>query len=185
MQTKFIEKEIIYTGKELAPHWIYKKFGLQGDAIVAFTGEADVKITDMADIEDVIKNTPIYSKKMLHIIVEHFNLNLVEGVLRQRILVVLLKELLESRGFVAKRCGDDLFVEDKKLTVSIATKSPTSVLIHLGINIIAEGALVKACGLGDDFNITDIKKFAQELIDSYKDEIFWVNRAATKVRGVN
>ena len=39
MHTKLIEKEIKYIGSQLAPHWIYKNFKLQGDAIVAFIGE--------------------------------------------------------------------------------------------------------------------------------------------------
>ena len=66
MHTKFIENEIKYTGHELAPHWIYKNFKLQGDAIVAFVGETEVNLSEMVDIEDVINNEPIYSKKMLN-----------------------------------------------------------------------------------------------------------------------
>ena len=69
MHTKFIEKEIKYIGSQLSPHWIYKNFGLQGDAIVAFVGEVDVKISEMVDIEDVLNNDSIYSKKMLNFII--------------------------------------------------------------------------------------------------------------------
>ena len=54
MKTKLIEEEIKYIGSQLAPHWIYKNFKLQGDAIVAFIGECEVKLTEMVDIEDVI-----------------------------------------------------------------------------------------------------------------------------------
>ena len=68
MKTKFIDKKIKYIGSQLAPHWIYKNFGIQGDAIVAFTGECDVKLSEMVDIEDVINNEPIYSKSMLSFI---------------------------------------------------------------------------------------------------------------------
>ena len=68
MKTKLIEKEIKYTGLELAPHWIYKNFNIQGDAIVAFMGGCDVKLDHMVDIEDVLSNSPIYSEKMLHFI---------------------------------------------------------------------------------------------------------------------
>ena len=62
MKTKLIENEIKYIGSQLAPHWIYKNFKMQGDAIVAFIGECKVDLTEMVDIEDVINNEPIYSQ---------------------------------------------------------------------------------------------------------------------------
>ena len=68
MKTKLLEKEIKYEGFQLAPHWIYKNFKIQGDATVAFIGECDVKLDEMVDIEDVINNEPIYSKLMLSFI---------------------------------------------------------------------------------------------------------------------
>ena len=92
MKTLFIENEIKYIGSQLAPHWIYKNFKIQGDAIVAFVGECEVKLTEMVDIEDVINNEPIYSKYMLSFITEQFNVKLVEGVFRQRLLVTCIKE---------------------------------------------------------------------------------------------
>ncbi len=186
MNTKIIEQEIKYTGSELAPHWIYKNFNLLGDTAVAFIGECEVKLPEMVDLSDVINNEPIYSKKMLNIIIEHFNIELVEGVLRQRMIVAMVKELIEAIKPDLKivRDGDDLFFNNKKLTVSIATKSITSVLIHLGINIDPEGAPVNASGLETDLDITDIKKFAKDLLDNYKNEMQSVSEAACKVRGV-
>ena len=82
MKTKLIEQAIKYEGWQLSPHWIYKNFKIQGDSIVAFIGECDVKLTEMVDIEDVINNEPIYSKSMLSFISEQFNVGLVEGVFR-------------------------------------------------------------------------------------------------------
>ena len=92
MHTKLIDTEIKYIGSQLAPHWIYKNLKLQGDAIVAFIGECEVALTEMVDIEDVINNEPIYSKSMLSFITEQFNVNLVEGVFRQRLLICIIKE---------------------------------------------------------------------------------------------
>lgn len=184
MKTLFIENEIKYIGSQLAPHWIYKNFKIQGDAIVAFVGECEVKLTEMVDIEDVINNEPIYSKYMLSFITEQFNVELVEGVFRQRLLVTCIKEALEGRGFFVRRNGDDLFVNDKKLSVSIATKSMTSVLIHTGLNILSEGAPIPVSGLGSDLGIEDIKEFAQEIMQKYSDEIEDIILASTKVRGV-
>lgn len=184
MKTLFIDNEIKYEGWQLCPHWIYKNFKLQGDAIVAFVGECEVKLTEMVDIEDVINNEPIYSKLMLSFISEQFNVGLVEGVFRQRLLICKIKEALEKRGFVVTRDGDDLFFDDKKLTVSIATKSATSILIHTGVNIISEGAPIKASGLQSDMKISDIKDLAQEIMVQYSEEIDDIVMASTKVRGV-
>lgn len=216
MHTKFIDTEIKYTGEELSPHWIYKKFHLQGDAMVAFCGECEVKLTEMVDIEDVINNEPIYSKNMMSFIVEHFNIGLVEGVIRQRLLICIIKEELErcqedkmrrcveegnkshastplhlhasqepspySSVHTITRSGDDLFVEGRKLSVSIATKSLTSVLIHVGLNIDPSGAPVDAIGL-DFLKISDIKGFAQNVMLKYSQEMDDIILASTKVTG--
>lgn len=184
MKTKLIENEIKYEGWQLSPHWIYKNFKIQGDATVAFIGECEVKLTEMVDIEDVINNEPIYSKLMLSFISEQFNVNLVEGVFRQRLLICIIKEALERRGIFVVRSGDDLYVNKKKLTVSIATKSPTSILIHTGINIDSTDAPVSACGLTNDLGITDIEVFAEEIMQKYSEEIDDIIMASTKVRGV-
>ena len=184
MKTKLLEQEIKYEGWQLSPHWIYKNFKIQGDAAVAFIGECEVKLTEMVDIEDVINNEPIYSKSMLSFISEQFNIGLVEGVFRQRLLICIIKEALEKRGVFVRRNGDDLFVNDKKLTVSIATKSVNSILIHTGINIDSNGAPVKACGLENDLGISDIEAFAAEILEKNSEEIDDIILAITKVRGV-
>ena len=184
MKTKFIEEEIKYIGSQLVPHWIYKNFKIQGDAIVAFIGECEVKLTEMVDIEDVINDEPIYSKSMLSFISEQFGISLVEGVLRQRLLITIIKELLEERGLLVLRNGDDLMIDGRKLSVSIATKSITSVLIHTGLNILSEGAPVKAAGLKSELGIDDIKDFAIEVMNRYAIELEDIVFASTKVRGV-
>lgn len=184
MKTKFIEEEIKYIGSQLAPHWIYKNFNIQGDAIVAFRGECKVDLTEMVDIEDVINNEPIYSKYMLSFITEQFGVELEEGVLRQRLLMCIIKELLEEKGIFVVRNGDDLMIDGRKLSVSIATKSITSVLIHTGLNILSEGAPVKASGLKSELGIEDTKEFALDVMRRYSEELEDIKLASTKVRGV-
>ena len=184
MKTKFIEEEIKYVGSQLAPHWIYKNFKIQGDAIVAFIGECEVNLSEMVDIEDVINDEPIYSRSMLSFISEQFGISLLEGVFRQRLLICIIKELLEEKGVFVVRNGDDLMINNKKLSVSIATKSITSILIHTGLNIISEGAPVEASGLMSDLNISNIKEFAIEIMNRYVKEIEDIKLASTKVRGV-
>ena len=184
MKTQFIEDEIKYIGSQLTPHWIYRNFKIQGDAIVAFIGECEVKLTEMVDIEDVINNEPIYSKSMLSFISEQFNIDLVEGIFRQRLLICIIKELLEEHGVFVVRNGDDLIINNRKLSVSIATKSITSTLIHTGLNILSEGAPVEASGLTSELGINDIKSFAIEVMNRYSEEINDIILASTKVRGV-
>lgn len=184
MKTFFIDENVKYEGWQLAPHWIYKNYKIQGDSIVGFIGECEVKLTEMVDIEDVINDEPIYSKSMLSFISEQFNIGLVEGVFRQRLLICTIKEALEKRGFKITRNGDDLFFDSKKLTVSIATKSATSVLIHTGINIDSTGAPVKASGLASELGMDNIEDFAKEVMTNYAEEIDDIILASTKVRGV-
>lgn len=191
MKSLYIEDDIKYIGSQLAPHWIYKNFNLLGDAIVAFTGEMDVKITEMVDIEDVISNSPIYSKKMVSFIIEQFGISLSECVLRQRFLIcIIIEELRKILGnkFEITRSGDDILVKidgkNKKLSVSIATKSTTSGLIHTGLNIDPTGAPVDACGLTTDLGITEIKEFAQNVMKRYIEEDAEILDAVCKVRGV-
>lgn len=186
VQSKFIKEEICYTGKELAPHWIYKKFNLCGDAMVGFIGECEVKLDDMVDIEDVIDESPIYSRNMIHFIVEHFNISLVEGVLRQRLLINIARDVImtASANSTVIRKGDDLFYTGGKLSVSIAAKSVNSVLIHLGINIDSVGTPVKAAGLETDMGINKHDEIAKKIMSEYCKEYDEIIHASCKVRGV-
>ena len=186
MKTLFIDKEIKYTGEQLSPHWIYKNFKIKGNSIISFIGECEVNLSHMVDIEDVINNEPIYSKKMLSFIEENFNATLEEMVYKQRLLVTITKELIEKKSPSVKiiRNGDDLYINNKKLSVSIATKSITSTLIHFGLNINAEGSPVNAADLIQDASIDNIEEFAKELLNNYKEETEDISLAACKVRGV-
>lgn len=186
MHTLFIDKEIKYIGEQLAPHWIYKNFNIMGNAIVAFIGECEVNLSHLVDIEDVVNNEPIYSKLMLSFIEENFNASLVEMVYKQRLLVTITKELIEKKypNINVRRNGDDLFIADKKLSVSIATKSITSSLIHFGLNIDAEGAPINAADLKTDVGVENIKEFALDIMKAYSDEVNDINLATCKVRGV-
>lgn len=183
MKSLFIEKEIKYTGGQLSPHWIYKSFKICADAIVAFVGEVDVSLDEMVDIEDVINNEPIYSKKMLNFIIERFDVPLSEMVWCQRLFVSIIKEALEKRGICTTRDGDDLFYEGKKLSVSIATKSVTSSLIHTALNIIPDGAPIEVSSLSE-MGIDDIKSLAQDIMDTFCAECESIYLAKCKVRGV-
>ncbi len=183
MQTLFIEKKIKYIGSQLSPHWIYRNFHILGDAIVAFVGEVDVKLDEMVDIEDVINNEPIYSKSMLNFIIEQFDISLTTMIYAQRLFVSIIKEIIESHGAVVTRDGDDLFFEGRKLSVSIATKTINSCLIHTGLNIIKEDAPIDASDLSE-IGIQNTKEFASQIMEKYKKEVESIKMASYKVRGV-
>lgn len=175
-----------YDGTQLASHWIYKKCGILGDVIVAFQGPCRVDLEDMVDLADVRDGACIYSPWMLHFLVEHFDTNLQTAVLRQRLLILLAYDILHQKtaqkSDSLKRKGDDLYCEGRKLSVSIATASPVSTLIHFGVNINAEGAPVPAIGL-NEMNVDPIE-FARDLMDAYVDEIESIRDACLKVRWV-
>lgn len=108
---------------------------------------------------------------------------------RQRLLIVTAKELLESlTNRKVRRNGDDLFLDRAeaipgKLSVSIATASPTSTLIHAGFNIRTEGTPVPTVGLSE-LGI-DIPIFASELLNRYAAEVEDIFLARCKVRAVS
>lgn len=183
VKTLFIEEQINYLGTQLAPHWIYTKFGLPGDAIVAFLGEAKVPIANMVDLKDRMENAFIYSPLMLHFIIEHFDTDLELAVYRQRMFMVAVKEELEQFEIPINRRGDDLYVGKDKLSVSIATRSLISTLIHVGLNIETEATPVNTAGLGQ-LGIIDVKSFAENVMLRYKRELEQIYEARCKVRGL-
>jgi uncharacterized protein len=189
MKTRLLDESLPYTGEALSPHWIYKNFGILGDAIVAFEGECDVQLERMVDLEDVLNADSIYSRNMLHFILEIFDMNLLEGVLLQRLFSAILQHRLNEalEGFVVERRGDDLFFQQtKKLSVSICTKSATSILIHTGLNIDSANAPVEAAGLNSDLGL-DAKAIAQlahSAMNSLVDELKDMRLACCKVRAV-
>ncbi len=185
MNVLFSDKSRDYDGSQLKAHWIFRTFGLLGDSVVAFTGGCDVPLERMVDLADVRDDKPIFSKSMLHVIGEFFGPDLTQTILRQRLLVSLAQqELIFRTGKPAiVRGGNDLYDEGAKLSVSIATASPVSTLLHFGINIVSEGTPVRTKGL-EDYKI-DPSDFARALLESFRDEIKTVGESRAKVRPVD
>lgn len=184
MLTKYITKKMTYTGAELQSLFAYKNFRLHGDSLIAFCGPCEVQTAELVDQEDVLNKDFIRSAEMVHFIVEKFNLDLEEGVFRQRLYMAIIKETLEQLNPKLKiiRDGDDLFINNKKLSVSIATLSPVSTLIHIGINIDPSGAPVKAIGLKELKINKDV--FVKKVLAAIAKEEKDISLARCKVRGV-
>lgn len=139
-----------YDGTQLSPHWIYKKYDILGHAIVAFVGEANVTIDHMVDLEDVKNQAPIYSPKMLNFVGEFFIENFGEGILIQHLFVANVYQALLEKGLKNfRRRGNDIYYQDRKLSVCIATKSSVSVLLHMGLNVNTENTPVPTSGLAE------------------------------------
>jgi uncharacterized protein len=189
LRTYHINEEITYDGSQLSPHWIFKNLKIQGDAMVSFAGACWVDVDSLVDLADVMTEGTIYSPKMLHFIGEFFDEDLNLAVFRQRLFIVSIKEELEQRNIPGKiiREGDDLFFVDNKdrrgkLTVSIATKSVTSTLMHTGINIETTGTPVPTSGLSE-FGIEPVQ-FAHKVASRFANELEDISNARCKVRGV-
>ncbi|MCX7785737.1 MAG: DUF366 family protein [candidate division WOR-3 bacterium] len=185
MRSRFIKEELGYTGEQLHSLYAYDNFGIAGDSIIAFIGPCDISLRELVDLEDVKAGKRVYAPRMLHFIAEHFEIDLEKAILRQYLLVDMVKDLLNEKlgKLIVRRVGTDLFINDAKITISTATASPVSSLIHVGINIIGtEEQGTKSKGLSD-LNIDPVT-FAQELLDRYTKEIERINLARCKTRWV-
>jgi hypothetical protein len=184
VQTRLLEDEIAYDGSQLRSGWVAEVAGLQGEAAVAFLGPCDVSFEHMVDRVDLEARARIFSPRMLHIIVEHPGLDLAHITTRQRLLMATALEILNRNlgAVLLRREGDDLYLRERKLSVSVATTSPTSGLIHSGFNVRGEGAPVPAVGLEEV--AMDPQVLARQLLFAYAQEIESAAQAAAKVRPV-
>lgn len=183
LSTYLAEQEIAYTGEQLRSHWAYRTLGLEGDSIVAFLGRCQVVGDRLVDMEDARAGDKIVAREMLHFIAEHFDSGLEKAVLRQRLLAAIVAEVLGGRKVKElSRRGDDVYCRGRKLTVSVATVSPVSTLIHVGVNVDPEGAPVPAIGL-KELGV-EAKPLAEEVMEAYRAEMESVQAARRKVRGV-
>jgi hypothetical protein len=184
LKTQWIEERIPYTGLELRSHFALEKWGVVGDNIIAFTGECRVPKGHLVDLLDAKANAVIYSPLMLHFLGEFFNDDLEKAIWRQRLFVTILKEKCEALTpkLRLQRKGNDLYDGDKKLNVSIATATPLSTLLHIGVNIETQGTPVPTTGLRD-YQIDSVS-FAKEALQQFTQEVDGVYHDLCKVRPV-
>lgn len=189
MTTKWIAKMQgqVYDGEQLRSLYAYLTHGILGDSCVAWQGACSVDFAHMVDGEDLLAEATIAGSDMVHFIVEIFDQNLMSGVLLQRVFAGLVKDVLLEMSPVKNlkitRTGDDLYWKGGKLSISIATQSPVSVMVHFAINVSNEGTPVQTSCLKD--LKVDPKKFAEKCMQALKAEYSDSLMATRKVRPVS
>lgn len=187
MQSKYLEASAgeLYDGAQLVSLRNYLKHGLLGDSIVAWVGPCDVHIDHMVDGEDLLAQAQICGGQMLHFIIETFETSLFAAVGLQRLMASLVRDQLmklSPNGGALKlyREGDDLYLKEAKLSISIATQSPINSLIHFAVNVTNEGTPVKTLSL-EDLNV-EPKVLAQAVMKAFCVEFESIRQATQKVR---
>jgi len=184
VKTRLLEESLCYTGEQLRSGWVQQTAGLEGDAAVGFIGPCDVAREYMVDRVDLDAGAEIRSPSMVHVIIEHPGLDLGHITARQRLLMALAGEVINRHlgEALIMREGDDLYLRDRKLSVSVATTSPKSGLIHAGFNVRGAGAPVAAVGI-EELGL-EPRAFADRLLAAYAAEVESARRASGKVKEV-
>ncbi len=188
VQTLFSKETRPYLGPELRPHFLLSELGLRGSALAAFRGPCRVQTEHLVDWEDRLENDRIEAREMVHFLGEFFGEGLSQGVLRQRLFMAQVGEVLNAELLRAGRTervlrsGDDLFVGDRKMSVSIVTASPVSLLLHAGINIDPAGAPVAAIGTAELG--LDPEAWVPKVLERFSEEWSSIDWACAKVRPV-
>lgn len=187
MEILFVLKEkkslANYDGSQLRPLFAYENFGLKGNSMISWISPTDVTLDHMVDYEDKIDQQKICGDKMLHFIVEFFPANLAFGVMAQRLLASIVKDLISKKtkaSLKISRKGDDIYIGSGKLSISIASVSAVSTLVHFAVNITNKGTPVKTASL-DDLKIKP-ESFAQEVLAAFSSEFDDVIWATQKVK---
>lgn len=183
MNFRFLDERIEYDGSQLRPHFVSEILREFGNGIVAFEGACEIPFAHMVDKEDVYKSSPIRSPLMLHFIGEFFLLSLRETVLLQRLFMRELTQFLSHLSERKLKCkGDDIYLGGDKLSISIVTATPTSTLMHVGVNIRTDNTPVPTVGL-EQLGV-DSKVVALHMMNWLAGEMKSIEKACSKVKPV-
>ena len=191
-----LKEESCYDGSQIKPMWAFKQFGIKDSSLISWIGSMDIKSNNLIDYEDIGKE--IKGDKLLHFVIEHFDSQPADIRLcyhRQRLFVMIIKDLLYEMGIKTQRDGDDIYFKDEqdqkqkkfsKLSVSIATCSISSMKIHFALNLISEGTPEDVDVMGvlefTSFNKEDFLDFADKACKNYINEISSIEKDITKTK---
>lgn len=183
MKSLYIDKQITYDGTQLSSLHAYLNYKILGPSIISWQGPCFVSLTHMVDGEDLLEESTIAGSLMVHFVVEVFDRDLFSGVVLQRLLASIVRDQLQAHTEkVLTRDGDDIYLDDRKLSISIATRSPISTMIHFAVNVSNEGTPVKTLAL-EDLKV-DPKTFAEMIMQKFAQEYESITKATQKVKPV-
>lgn len=162
---KHVDEIFEYDGSQINPSWAFQEFGIYGSSIVTWIGPVNITPDNLKDFADV--GFEIKSNYMVNFICEFFDQqppNMRIAYLRQRLLVMIFREILTEYGIETKREGDDIFVDGGKLSISIASVSLSSAKIHFALNLEDKGTPddVETIGLFDIKDENGVQIFSDD-----------------------
>ena len=189
---KHVDEIFEYDGSQINPSWAFQEFGIYGSSIVSWVGPVNIVPDNLKDFADV--GLEIKSSSMLNFICEFFDQqppNMRIAYLRQRLLVMIFREILTEKGVASKREGDDIFIGGRKLSISIASISLSSAKIHFALNLEDKGTPVdvETIGLFDIkvndnavFNENNVYDLACEVASRFIDELETIENDISKTK---
>ena len=189
---KHINEIFQYDGSQINPSWAFQEFGVYGSSIITWIGPVNITPDNLKDFADV--GLEIKSDNMVNFICEFFDQqppNMRIAYLRQRLLVMIFREILTECGVKTERAGDDIFVEGRKLSISIASVSLSSAKIHFALNLEDKGTPedVKTIGLYDIrvndnqiFNEDNLLDLINKTADRFIDELEKIENDISKTK---
>ena len=187
---KHVEDIFEYDGSQINPSWAFQEFGIYGSSIVTWIGPVNITPDNLKDFADV--GLEIKSNYMVNFICEFFDqqpTNMRIAYLRQRLLVMIFREILTEKGVKTTREGDDIFVDGRKLSISIASVSLSSAKIHFALNLEDKGTPndVETIGLydidgGNVFNENNLKDLIFDVVNRYIDELETIEMDISKTK---
>ena len=189
---KHVDEIFEYDGSQINPSWAFQEFGIYGSSIITWIGPVNITPDNLKDFADV--GLEIKSNYMVNFICEFFDqqpTNMRVAYLRQRLLVMIFREILTEYGISTKREGDDIFVENRKLSISIASVSLSSAKIHFALNLEDKGTPddVETIGLFDIkvngervFNNSNLLNLINETVSRFIDELETIENDISKTK---
>ena len=189
---KHVDEIFEYDGSQINPSWAFQEFGIYGSSIVTWIGPVNITPDNLKDFADV--GLEIKSNHMVNFICEFFDQqppNMRIAYLRQRLLVMIFREILTEYGVQTKREGDDIFVDNGKLSISIASVSLSSAKIQFALNLEDKGTPddVETIGLFDIrvndkqiFNNDNLLELINKTVSRYIDELETIENDISKTK---
>ena len=189
---KHVDEIFEYDGSQIDPSWAFQEFGIYGSSVITWIGPVNITSDNLKDFADV--GLEIKSDNMVNFICEFFDQqppNMRIAYLRQRLLVMIFREILTEYGVESAREGDDIFVDGGKLSISIASVSLSSAKIHFALNLEDKGTPddVKTIGLYDIkvnnqqvFTENNLLELINKTVNRFIDEIETIEKDISKTK---